>query len=57
MEGESESRRLRLPNSFSQEIDLVNDVVLVSTSYKNTLAVNVFAEWQGLREVLYRRRF
>ena len=51
VEGESESRRLRLPKSSSQESDSVNEAVPVSTEYKNNWAVNIFAEWLRLRQV------
>ena len=37
-------------NLFSRKC-LVNDAVPTSTKYKNKWAVNIFAEWQRLREV------
>lgn len=51
MEEESDSHHFGLPNSSSQENDLVNNAIPVSTKYKSKWAVNVFAEWQKLREV------
>ena len=46
MELESGSGRFRVPKTPSHEKGLVNDTV-----YKNNWAVNIFAEWQKLREV------
>ena len=51
MEIESRSERFRVPKTSSQEKVLVNDAVPASTRYKNKWAVNIFAEWQRLREV------
>ena len=51
MELESGSGRFRVPKTPSQEKGLVNGAVLASTKYKNNWAVNIFAEWQRLREV------
>ena len=51
MEIESRSERFRVPKTSSQENVLVNDAVPASTKYKNKWAVNIFAEWQRLREV------
>ena len=51
MELESGSGRFRVPKTASQERGLVNDAVPASTKYKNNWAVNIFAEWQRLREV------
>ena len=45
MEGDSESSRFRPPKPSSQESDLVNEAVPVSTKYNNNWAVNIFAEW------------
>ena len=39
VEGESESRHLRLPKSSSQESDSVNEAVPVSTEYKNNFQI------------------
>ena len=50
MEG-SESRHFRLTKSSSQESDPVDKAVPVSNKYKNTWAVNIFAEWLRLREL------
>ena len=47
----SGSERFRVPKTSSEETDLVNDTVPPSTKYKNKWAVNIFAEWQSLREV------
>ena len=47
----SESERFRVPKTSSEETGLVNDTVPPSTKYKNKWAVNIFAEWQSLREV------
>ena len=47
----SGSERFRVPKTSSQETGLVNDTVPPSTKYKNKWAVNIFAEWQSLREV------
>ena len=47
----SGSERFRVPKTSSEETGLVNDTVLPSTKYKNKWAVNIFAEWQSLREV------
>ena len=44
----SGSERFRVPKTSS---GLVNDAVPPSTKYKNKWAVNIFAEWQSLREV------
>ena len=51
MEIDSRSERFRVPKTSSQENVLVNDAVPASTKYKNKWAVNIFAEWQRLREV------
>ena len=51
MEIESRSERFRVPKTSCQENVLVNDAVPASTKYKNKWAVNIFAEWQRLREV------
>ena len=51
MEIESKSERFRVPKTSCQENVLVNDAVPASTKYKNKWAVNIFAEWQRLREV------
>ena len=51
MELESGSGRFRVPKTPSQEKGLVNDAVPASTKYKSDWAVNIFAEWQRLREV------
>ena len=45
------SERFRVPKTSSQENVLVNDALPVSTKCKNKWAVNIFAEWQRLREV------
>ena len=50
MELESGSGRFRVPKTASQERGLVNDAVPASTKYKNNWAVNIFAEWQRLRD-------
>ena len=52
----SGSERFRVPKTSSEETGLVNDTVRVppSTKYKNKWAVNIFAEWQSLREVKVR---
>ena len=47
----SGSERFRVPKTSSEETGLVNDTVPPSTKYKNKWAVNIFAEWQSLREV------
>ena len=47
----SGSERFRVPKTSSQETGLVNDTVSASTKYENKWAVNIFAEWQSLREV------
>ena len=47
----SGSERFRVPKTSSEESGLVNDTVPPSTKYKNKWAVNIFAEWQSLREV------
>ena len=47
----SRSERFRVPKTSSEETGLVNDTVPPSTKYKNKWAVNIFAEWQSLREV------
>ena len=47
----SGSERFRVPKTSSEETGLVNDTVTTSTKYKNKWAVNIFAEWQSLREV------
>ena len=52
MELKSGSGRFRIPKMPSQEKGLVNDAVPASTKYKNNWVVNIFAEWQRLREVL-----
>ena len=46
----SGSERFRVPKTSSEETGLVNDTVPPSTKYKNKWAVNIFAEWQSLRE-------
>ena len=51
MEIESRSERFRVPKTSCQENVFVNDAVPASTKYKNKWAVNIFAEWQRLREV------
>ena len=53
MELEFGSGQFRVPKTPSQEKGLVNDAVPASTKYKNNwaAAVNIFAEWQRLREV------
>jgi hypothetical protein len=51
MELDSGSVQFRVPKTPSQEKVLVNDAVPASTKYKNKWAVNIFAEWQRLREV------
>ena len=51
MELESGSGRFRVTKTPSQEKDLVNDAVPASTKFKNNWAVNIFTEWQRLREV------
>ena len=38
-------------SDFAFPKHLVNDTVPPSTKYKNKWAVNIFAEWQSLREV------
>ena len=48
----SGSGRFRVPKTSSEETGLVNDTVPPSTKYKNKRAVNFFAEWQSLREVM-----
>ena len=49
----SGSERFRVPKkTFSEETGLVNDTVPPSTKYKNKWAVNIFAEWQSLREII-----
>ena len=45
------SERFRVPKTSSEETGLVNDTVPPSAKYKNKWAVNIFAEWQSLREV------
>ena len=45
----SGSERFRVPKTSSQETGLVNDTVPPNS--KNKWAVNIFAEWQSLREV------
>ena len=45
------SERFRVPKTSFEETGLVNDTVPPSTKYKNKWAVNIFAEWQSLREV------
>ena len=47
----SGSQRFRVHKTSSEETGLVNDTVPPSTKYKNKWAVNIFAEWQSLREV------
>ena len=47
----SGSERFRVPKMSSEETGLVNDTVPPSTKYKNKWVVNIFAEWQSLREV------
>ena len=47
----SGSERFRVPKTSSEETGLVNDTVPPSTKYKNKWVVNIFAEWQSLREV------
>ena len=47
----SRSEQFRVPKTSSEETGLVNDTVPPSTKYKNKWAVNIFAEWQSLREV------
>ena len=47
----SGSERFRVPKTSSEETGLVNDTVPPSIKYKNKWAVNIFAEWQSLREV------
>ena len=47
----SGSQRFRVPKTSSEETGLVNDTVPPSTKYKNKWAVNIFAEWQSLREL------
>ena len=47
----SGSERFRVPKTSSEETGLVNDTVPPSAKYKNKWAVNIFAEWQSLREV------
>ena len=47
----SGSERFRVSKTSSEETGLVNDTVPPSTKYKNKWAVNIFAEWQSLREV------
>ena len=47
----SGSERFFVPKTSSEETGLVNDTVPPSTKYKNKWAVNIFAEWQSLREV------
>ena len=47
----SGSERFRVPKTSSEETGLVNDTVPPSTKYKNKWAVNIFGEWQSLREV------
>ena len=47
----SGSERFRVPKTSSEETGLVNDTVTPSTKCKNKWAVNIFAEWQSLREV------
>ena len=47
----SGSEWFRVPKTSSEETGLVNDTVPPSTKYKNKWAVNIFAEWQSLREV------
>ena len=47
----SESERFRVPKTSPEETGLVSDTVPPSTKYKNKWAVNIFAEWQSLREV------
>ena len=47
----SGSEQFRVPKTSSEETGLVNDTVPPSTKYKNKWAVNIFAEWQSLREV------
>ena len=39
------------PKRLLKKTGLVNDTVPPSTKYKNKWAVNIFAEWQSLREV------
>ena len=51
MELESGSGRFRVTKTPSQEKGLVNDAVPASTKFKNNWAVNIFTEWQRLREV------
>ena len=46
----SGSERFRVPKTSSEETGLVNDTVPPSTKYKNKWAVNIFDEWQSLRE-------
>ena len=47
----SGSERFRVSKTSSEETGLVNDTVRPSTKNKNKWAVNIFAEWQSLREV------
>ena len=47
----SRSERFRVPKTSSDETGLVNDTVPPSTKSKNKWALNIFAEWQSLREV------
>ena len=51
MELESGSGQFRVPKTPSQAKGLVNDAVPASTKYKTNWVVNIFAEWQRLREV------
>lgn len=51
IKSKAESRCFRRTNSSSQESDLVNEAVPVSTEYTNAWALNIFAEWYRLREV------
>ena len=39
------------PKRLLKKLVLVNDTAPPSTKYKNKWAVNIFAEWQSLREV------
>ena len=47
----SGSEQFRVLKTSSEEIGLVNDTVPPSIKYKNKWALNIFAEWQSLREV------
>ena len=47
----SGSERFRVPKTSSEETGLVKDTVPPSIKCKNKWALNIFAEWQSLREV------